>query len=431
MRLMDTISTSIKPHNSDAEAALLGCVAKSEDCRMDAMERGMKADWFCDQLHKQICDKIIELDGEGDVDDITVALSMAEEVRGKVFDVFDRVETTGRFKFFLDAVEGDWLKRRARDVCQGIIARSEEQGLSATDLIDQAGHDFSQLALNESSRLMTGGEVMENTWKNLEARMRTDGIDGITSGINKLDKLTYGWHQSDLILVAARTSVGKTAFSVELALSALKAGKTVQYFSLEMQNESVMERMLASVSGVPIRVMVDKVMTEGQELAVAEAKSFFRSTKLYMEDDGNMTVATIRAKARKLARKGLDMIVIDYAQLIRPEDGRVSREQQVSSISKGIKNIAKELKIPVVMLAQLKRDADEFNREPKLSDLRESGSLEQDADLVLMLWRKGDDPEKETMLSVSKQRQGRTGKVDLCFRPSIQKFTERIESSLN
>ena len=125
------------------------------------------------------------------------------------------------------------------------------------------------------------------------------------------------------------------------------------------------------------------------------------------------------------------MIVIDYAQLIRPEDSRVSREQQVSSISKGIKNIAKELKIPIVMLAQLKRDADEFNREPKLSDLRESGSLEQDADLVLMLWRKGDDPEKETMLSVSKQRQGRTGKVDLCFRPSIQKFTERIESSLN
>ena len=198
-----------------------------------------------------------------------------------------------------------------------------------------------------------------------------------------------------------------------------------------MQNESVMERMLASVSGVPIRVMVDKVMTEGQELAVSEAKSFFRSSKLYMEDDGNMTVATIRAKARKLARKGLDMIVIDYAQLIRPEDSRVSREQQVSSISKGIKNIAKELKIPIVMLAQLKRDADEFNREPKLSDLRESGSLEQDADLVLMLWRKGDDPEKETMLSVSKQRQGRTGKVDLCFRPSIQKFTERIESSLN
>ena len=109
----------------------------------------------------------------------------------------------------------------------------------------------------------------------------------------------------------------------------------------------------------------------------------------------------------------------------------MSREQQVSSISKGIKNIAKELKIPVIMLAQLKRDADEFNREPKLSDLRESGSLEQDADLVLMLWRKGDDPEKETMLSLSKQRQGRTGKVNLCFRPSIQKFTERIESSLN
>jgi replicative DNA helicase len=218
-----------------------------------------------------------------------------------------------------------------------------------------------------------------------------------------------------------------------LALEALRAGKIVQFFSLEMQNESVMERMLANQSGVPIRVMVDKCMTESQRDAVENAKSFFQHSNLYMEDDGNMSVATIRAKARKLARKGLDMIVVDYAQLIRPEDPRASREQQVAMISKGIKMLAKELGIPIIMLAQLSRNADQQDTCPKLSDLRESGSLEQDADLVLMLWRKSipSKDEYHHVVTVAKQRNGRLGPVDLDFKASVQQFKERKDSRLN
>jgi replicative DNA helicase len=152
-----------------------------------------------------------------------------------------------------------------------------------------------------------------------------------------------------------------------------------------------------------------------------------------MEDDGNMSVATIRAKARKLARKGLDMIVVDYAQLIRPEDPRASREQQVAMISKGIKMLAKELGIPIIMLAQLSRNADQQDTCPKLSDLRESGSLEQDADLVLMLWRKSipSKDEYHHVVTVAKQRNGRLGPVDLDFKASVQQFKERKDSRLN
>ena len=244
--------------------------------------------------------------------------------------------------------------------------------------------------------------------------------------------MTCGWHENDLITLAARTSVGKTAFSIELALSALRAGKTVQFFSLEMVNESVMERMLANVSEVPVRVIIDKVMTRGQEEAVEKAKHFLSNSKLYMEDAGDMTVSTIRAKARKLARKGLDMIVVDYCQIVRPEDARIPREQQVASITWGLKALAKELKIPVIMLSQVNRNADQTNQCPKLSDLADSDRVGRDADVVLMLWRKKNDKgDAETFIEVAKQRNGRLGPVELEFMASKQKFKEKINSSLH
>jgi replicative DNA helicase len=366
-----------------------------------------------------------------EVDDISIAFSMPEESRAEVIEAFDRVETTAHFNKFLEEIEGLWLKRKTIEACHGIIQMASERGSRALDVVEKGGSEFSQLSLKEKSKLKTGAEVVQAAWEGILERQKVGGVNGVPSGIKSLDKMCCGWQKNDLITLAARTSVGKTAFSIEMALGALRAGKTVQFFSLEMVNESVMERMLANVSGVPVRVMVDKVMTEGQIKAVEKARQFLSVAPLFMEDAGDMTVSTIRAKARKLARKGLDMIVVDYCQIVKPEDSKISREQQVSSITWGLKTLAKELKIPVIMLSQVNRNADGTNACPRLSDLADSDKVGRDADLVLMLWKKDDGSETKTFIEVAKQRNGRLGPIELDFKASLQKFEEKITSSLN
>lgn len=435
MRLMDTTSMSsvgLKPYDVDAEHGMLACIGKNTDHMVDAIERGMSVDWFMDPTAQTVAQQMIENEKVGkDVDDITIALSVSEDNRTNAFDLFGKVETSAQFTFFMDKVENLYMKRKTIDTCNGLLEKAYEPSTRAQDVVEMGGTEFSKLSLKDKSKLKSAREVMDSTWASILERQKVGAINGIPSGIRSLDNMTCGWHKNDLITLAARTSVGKTAFSIELALSALRAGKTIQFFSLEMVNESVMERMLANVSEVPVRVIIDKVMTKGQEDAVEKAKHFLSNSKLYMEDAGDMTVSTIRAKARKLARKGLDMIVVDYCQIVRPEDSRIPREQQVASITWGLKALAKELKIPVIMLSQVNRNADQTNACPKLSDLADSDRVGRDADVVLMLWKKKNDKDDETFIEVAKQRNGRLGPVELEFMASKQKFREKINPSLH
>jgi replicative DNA helicase len=426
------MNLEIKNYDTDIEAGLLGCIGKNTENWADALERGFSPEWFMNPLHYRIAEQMLSEDKKGkEVDDISIAFSMPEESRAEVIEAFDRVETTAHFNKFLEEIEGLWLKRKTIEACHGIIQMASERGSRALDVVEKGGSEFSQLSLKEKSKLKTGAEVVQAAWEGILERQKVGGVNGVPSGIKSLDKMCCGWQKNDLITLAARTSVGKTAFSIEMALGALRAGKTVQFFSLEMVNESVMERMLANVSGVPVRVMVDKVMTEGQIKAVEKARQFLSVAPLFMEDAGDMTVSTIRAKARKLARKGLDMIVVDYCQIVKPEDSKISREQQVSSITWGLKTLAKELKIPVIMLSQVNRNADGTNACPRLSDLADSDKVGRDADLVLMLWKKDDGSETKTFIEVAKQRNGRLGPIELDFKASLQKFEEKITSSLN
>jgi replicative DNA helicase len=236
--------------------------------------------------------------------------------------------------------------------------------------------------------------------------------------------MTNGWQPADLIVLAARTSVGKTAFGCELALNALKNGNKVLFFSLEMKAEAVMQRLVSNLSEVPLGYIVDKTAVQKDVDSYRQAMHWMRGKDFWIDDRGMINSAQVRAKARKFARKGLDMIVVDYAQKMSALDPRIPREQQVAEIAGSMKNLAMELNIPVILLSQLNRGADELNRKPRLSDMRESGALEQDADLCALLWRKNDDPD-ETIISISKQRNGRCGDVEVCFKPKIQKFTPR------
>ena len=436
MRLTDITSTNSvghKPYDRDAEQGMLACIGKNTELMADAMERGMVMDWFMDVTPQFVAQQMINNEKESKaVDDITIALSVPIDVRDDAFALFDRIETTAQFFFFLDKVEELYIKRKTIDTCHMLLDEAYSVGSRAKETVDKGGIEFSKLALKEGSKLKTGREVLEATWESILERQKKGAVNGVPSGIRSLDSMTSGWQPNDLIVLAARTSVGKTAFSIELALEALRKKKTVQFFSLEMVNESVMERMLANVSGVPARVIIDKVMKRGQEEDVERAKEFLSNCPLYMEDAGDMSVATIRAKARRLAKQGLDMIIVDYCQIVRPEDPKLPREQQVASITWGLKALAKELKIPVIMLSQVNRNADQTNQCPKLSDLADSDRVGRDADVVLMLWKKiNDKGDDQTFIEVAKQRNGRLGPVELNFLASKQQFEERTDSRLN
>jgi replicative DNA helicase len=416
-------NTETTIRDADAERGLISAVCKNPDALAECMEAGVTDDWFAVPLHQNIWEVIRKFDVTGSTTlDLDVILAFGDEDRHSVQTVMDSNETGVQYKPFLLKVRDTWRRRKILGIGLKLqeAARSPEFE-TADQIVEIADRDFTAMTMEDAVTLEASREVVERTWNNLKIRQESGSVDGIPSGLSRLDSYTHGFRPGDVCVVAARTSVGKTAFSIELALGALKAKKSVLYFSLEMTNDQVMERMIANYSGIPIVQVVDKTLNDTQQLTLTESRRWLANAPLMMDDNGSITVSGIRAKARKQARKGLGMIIIDYAQLIRPEDPRVPREQQVATVSKAIKALAKELKVPIIMLAQLRRSADEANRMPRLSDLRESGSLEQDADIVMMIWRKDDDPAK-TRVSIAKQRQGRCGTVEVEFKPSIQKF---------
>lgn len=416
-------NTETTIRDADAERGLISAVCKNPNALAECMEAGATDDWFAVPLHQNIWEVIRKFDITGSTTlDLDVILAFGDEERHSVQGVMDSNETGTQYKPFLLKVRDAWRRRKILGIGLKLqeAARSPEFE-TADQIVEIADKDFTALTMEDAVTLEKGSEVVERTWENLILRQESGSVSGIPSGLSRLDAYTHGFRPGDVGVVAARTSVGKTAFSIELALGALKAGESVLYFSLEMTNDQVMERMIANHSEIPIVQILDKTLNDTQELTLSASRRWLSNAPLMMDDNGSITVSGIRAKARKQARKGLGMIIIDYAQLIRPEDPRVPREQQVATVSKSIKALAKELRVPIIMLAQLRRSADEANRMPRLSDLRESGSLEQDADIVMMIWRKDDDPAK-TRVSIAKQRQGRCGTIEVEFKPSIQKF---------
>jgi replicative DNA helicase len=264
----------------------------------------------------------------------------------------------------------------------------------------------------------------------LEERKKSgSSVVGISSGIQKLDLMTKGWKKSQLIVVAARTSVGKTAFSVELSNAAIKDGKKTYFASLEMEGEEVMQRMQSNLAEVPVAPIEDNTASESEMEKWNNATKWLKKNEnetLWIDDESSLCFSQIRARARKIARKGLDFMVVDYVQIISSERGRESERDynRVSYASRMMKVLARELGIPIILLAQLSRKADEREGAPKLSDLKESGSLEQDADIVLLLWKKETAPD-ERVLTIAKQRNGRVGDIELSFDGATSKFKRK------
>ncbi len=258
-------------------------------------------------------------------------------------------------------------------------------------------------------------------------------VTGITTGFKDLNKKINGLQRSDLLLIAARPAMGKTAFSLNLVQNAaLEGNASVAVFSLEMSKEQLVQRMLSSQSAVELSKIKTGTINEHDWPRILEAMSVLSSTKIHIDDTPGIKISELRSKCRKLKmEKGLDLILIDYLQLMEGEGNNESRQQEISKISRSLKVIAKELDCPVVALSQLSRAPEQrADHRPMLSDLRESGAIEQDADIVMFLYRDEyyhPDSEKKNIgeVIISKNRHGETGAVELVWLGEIQKFANK------
>lgn len=412
--------------NSDvtSERGFLSCVCKNVNNFSDALDAGVNKDWFTEPFHQKFWEAVLAVEEPSDMMDIDVMLSFDDqEDRDRSKYIAEACETSASYNSYFEKIKEDFYKRKLRLVGLGIEDALRENE-SAKRIMEKADKELTSIAVENSDAVRKADEVIDSMWADIQKRMECGGMNGIPSGLHRIDQMTNGWQPADLIVLAARTSVGKTAFGCELALNALKTGNKVLFFSLEMKAEAVMQRLVSNLSEVPLGYIVDKTAVQKDVDAYRQAMHWMRGKDFWIDDRGMINSAQVRAKSRKFARKGLDMIVVDYAQKMSALDPRIPREQQVAEIAGSMKNLAMELNIPVILLSQLNRGADELNRKPRLSDMRESGALEQDADLCALLWRKNDDPD-ETIISISKQRNGRCGDVEVCFKPKIQKFTPR------
>lgn len=356
------------------------------------------------------------------------------------------VPTAANIEYHLKIVKEKALRRRLIEVAQGLVAEAHESPSDATELIDLAEHRIFQVSQQRGTDGFT--RIKELLWPAMERieSLREGGpLTGVPSGFTDLDTMTLGFQPSDMIVIAARPSMGKTAFVLNIAQHAAVEGNIpTAIFSLEMSKESLVMRMLASEGYIDAQRLRNGKLTSQDHSNLAKAAALLGQAPIWIDDTPGLTLLEIRSRARRLAStSGVKMIIIDYLQLISGPPGVESRQQEISQISRSLKILAKELHVPVIALSQLSRAPEQRtgdNKRPQLSDLRESGAIEQDADLVMAIFRPEmyerpvDDSGNPTKapdgtpleglaeIVVLKQRNGPTGIVRLNFRKQFTRF---------
>ena len=441
------------PQNLEAEMAVLGCSFLT-NYALDKVCEELDSDMFISEPNRRIFDAIKSLhQSKIPLDSATVKNEI--EKKGSInliggieylSEVIDSVITAANVDYYIDIVREKALRRKLIDVTNAITSSAYDEEENTNDLIDDAERKiFSVTKARKAGEFKTIGEVMRSTQQELERLAKNQNeITGIPSGFYDLDKLTSGFHPNELIILAARPAMGKTAFGLNLAVNAAqKTDKAVAIFNMEMSAEQLALRMIAAAGGIEQNKLKTGRLEHNDWKKVNEAMSELGDTNLYIEDSSGMTISEIRAKCRRLAtqEKGLGLVVIDYLQLITGSakyEG--NRQQEVSEISRSLKTMAMELKIPVIALAQLSRSVElRENKRPIMSDLRESGSIEQDADIVAFLYRDdyynkpaGDNSNVSiTELIIGKHRNGGTGTIELLFERDMSNFRNYIKKEEN
>ncbi|MBQ6494462.1 MAG: replicative DNA helicase [Bacilli bacterium] len=430
------------PHNIEAEKALIGSVFWSYNSLQKACEEVSKEVFYLDS-HSKIFEVIQELYLEKEpVDASTVTARIVDkgylvQIGGVEYlnSVINSVATGANISYYIDSVVGNYTLRRMIEVATNIISNANNSSLKISDVVDDAEKSILSVSKNtRTSSFRSVSDVLDKVQNDLEVLSKNKGkITGLTTGMIDLDNLTNGFHPTQLVIVAARPAVGKTAFALNIACAAAKSTKkNIAIFSLEMPAEQLVMRMISSLGQVDNKKLQTGKLENDDWRRVNEAISQLADTNIYFHDAGGITASEIKAKCRRLSTmgEGLGLVIIDYLQLIDSSSKYAgSRQQEVSEISRGLKTMALELEVPVIALSQLSRNVEKReDKKPVLSDLRESGSIEQDADIVAALHAPDvespldDNIPSPIQLIILKHRNGPIATIDMLFKKKTSTF---------
>ncbi|APB30378.1 replicative DNA helicase [Vagococcus teuberi] len=439
----------VPPQSIEAEQAVLGSVFLNADALIEAMEYIDSADFYR-RSHQLLFQTMLDLNNRNEaIDVITMKTELEqkqliEDVGGISYlsELTTSVPTAANVGYYAKIVEQKSLLRRLIQTATDIVAKGFEQDEDVEFILDEAERQILEVSekRNRSGFLAISDVLSESIAQIEQLSQQGDDITGLPTGYHALDKMTAGLQSEELIILAARPAVGKTAFALNIAQNVgTKTNESVAIFSLEMSAESLVNRMLCSEGSIEASHLKTGQLTDEEWNSLIVAMGSLSRANIFIDDTPGIKISEIRAKCRKLAQEQgeLGLILIDYLQLIEGT-GRENRQQEVSEISRQLKKLAKELKVPVIALSQLSRGVEQRqDKRPVLSDIRESGSIEQDADIVAFLYRDdyyqrdGEDGDDEPVqesnniieVIIEKNRSGARGTVELMFIKEYNKFT--------
>lgn len=432
----------VPPHNKDAEKALLGAALIDREAAASSLELLLSDDFYV-KAHSLIFEAVGYLSNNGEVVDL---ITITDELKrrdcldasggvGYVAALTSQVPTTANVPFYAKIIKGLSVRRKLLKISNGLIAKAYDESEDPQELLADAEKMIFDIADESSSsgNYMPASAIVNDAINMLEKLYHSGGdYSGVPSGFSELDNHTSGFQKSEFIIIGARPSVGKTAFALTMAANiAIKKHIPVGFFTLEMSGKSLMQRLFSSEARIDSKKIRSGMLKNSDFTKITEAAGRLYEAPLYIEDTPNIKLLDLRAKARRMKKnEDIQIMFIDYIGLIESEHkGSIPRHEQVAEISRSLKSLARELDIPVVCLSQVGRQSE--GKEPSLADLRESGSIEQDADVVMFIHKKRDTEKDiaeenkaviETDIILAKQRNGPIGTVRLGFIPRYTKF---------
>lgn len=458
-RRVDSLASALDrlpPHSTEAEQGVLGCVLLSPNDNMGVCIEKFhdNAEVFYDLRHQTLFGLLVEMyDSKEPIDLITIARKLRDRKlldhaggMAYVSSLMDAVPSAANLAYYLEIVREKYTLRKLLKTCTNFVERVHEHKGEVDELLDEVERDVLKINQERSESIIASmKDLVHKAINTVEDFHERQGmLTGLSTGFPDFDKMTSGFHGGEMIVVAARPSMGKTSLAMNIAEHlAVDQKVPVGVFSLEMTSESLVLRMLCSRARVNLRNVREGFLAERDFPRLTGAAGKLAGAPLYIDDSAGLSILQLRARARRLAQQyGVKLFVIDYLQLLHSTAKRAdNRQQEIADISNGVKALAKELDVPVIVLSQLNREMEkDKNRKPRLSDLRESGSIEQDADLVGLLYRpssgddedQGSDSESESMpvnLLIAKQRNGPVGDVHLTFFKSFTRYESAAKVS--
>lgn len=431
----------IPPHNGSAEISVLGAAMLDKDALYDVAEKISSEDFY-DPNNKEIFDAIMELHKKNSPVDI---LTVCEELkkrnalemvggRGYVASLSSDVPTTANAGEYAKIVAEKSEMRKLISTAGEIMEKSYADSIDAGKVLDYAEQQIFEIAQGRQNKNVVHlKDILLDNMNAISERAKNKGaLTGVTTGFLDLDSMTSGLQKSDMVIVAARPSMGKTAFALCMARNAAIKGNKVLIFSLEMSSDQLSQRLIAMEAGVDAQKLRNGDLDNKDWNKITTTIDRLGEADISIDDTPGLSLMEMKNKCRRLkAEKGLDLVVIDYLQLMEFQGRADSRQQEISSLSRGLKQLAREVECPVVVLSQLSRATEtRTDHRPILSDLRESGAIEQDADVVLFLYRDEvyndeTDAPGECEVHVAKQRNGPIGRVDLLWQSTYTKFVNK------